>query len=410
MPSTIVLDTNALISASGSTKPLLQNIRELLDASARGEMFVVIPEIVVRESVNNWAEAVQTAVTEMQVANRALRVGNVVADDTILDVDVEQARADENARVRQDLANKRVAIPALPSDGHDPLVGRALRRQQPFDAKGKDGYRDALLWESVLELVRAGGDVILVSQDKDAFYDRSPRHRGLARALKQEAIDAGGREDSVEIVETVARGIDRVQEQLAAELAAARAERHGQLEEQREFQRQRLAASHAALVSVGQHLAVNDALDRDVHDQMVDALTDVNVTSVISREYDIDVYEARVEVVEFVLRNTATAPYLDDGGLLSVSLHATATVAVALTADPATIYQLDRDDRFDVYRVDLDGRIGSASTTMDLHVVFDAVFERAAIEGDEWRLGALVTLSEIRNDEADALPTADAIN
>jgi hypothetical protein len=37
---------------------------------------------------------------------------------------------------------------------HDAVVERALERRQPFDTAGHNGYRDALLWETVLELLR----------------------------------------------------------------------------------------------------------------------------------------------------------------------------------------------------------------------------------------------------------------
>ena len=57
-----------------------------------------------------------------------------------------------------------------PVDSHERLVDRAVSRRQPFDANG-GGYRDSLVWASVLELARKGADVVLVSADKRAFSD-----------------------------------------------------------------------------------------------------------------------------------------------------------------------------------------------------------------------------------------------
>jgi hypothetical protein len=59
-------------------------------------------------------------------------------------------------------------IPTVP---HRRLIERAVARRRPFDANG-DGYRDALVWESVLELLNLSTDpVALISNDKPAFSE-----------------------------------------------------------------------------------------------------------------------------------------------------------------------------------------------------------------------------------------------
>jgi hypothetical protein len=92
------------------------------------------------------------------------------------------------AAFREQLAGLGVSMPPLPDVSHDALVSRALARRQPFDAKGHDGYRDALLWENV-KLLAESGPVVLVSNDRKAFAER--RTEGwLSDDLAQET---GGR-------------------------------------------------------------------------------------------------------------------------------------------------------------------------------------------------------------------------
>ncbi|WP_431795245.1 PIN domain-containing protein [Microbacterium enclense] len=56
-------------------------------------------------------------------------------------------------------------ILAWPQTPHQQLVERASRRRPPFDSTG-GGYRDSLVWESILELVRRGEDVVFATADK----------------------------------------------------------------------------------------------------------------------------------------------------------------------------------------------------------------------------------------------------
>lgn len=68
-----------------------------------------------------------------------------------------------------------------PSSTHQDLVARAVQRIPPFDEKG-GGYRDSLVWANVMELAKAGHNVLLASADRAS----SNGHGGLADALLAE--------------------------------------------------------------------------------------------------------------------------------------------------------------------------------------------------------------------------------
>ena len=80
------------------------------------------------------------------------------------------------------------AILDYPEVSHEHLVNRAIARRKPFDQKGS-GYRDALIWETILERVAPATDqVLLITNDQD-FSDKDGNlHPDLIRDLEDREI------------------------------------------------------------------------------------------------------------------------------------------------------------------------------------------------------------------------------
>jgi hypothetical protein len=74
-----------------------------------------------------------------------------------------------------------------PKITHQELVARAVSRTAPFDPKG-GGYRDSLVWASVIELAKAGNDIALATEDK--IFSGSGNT--LAESLGNEAAEVRG--------------------------------------------------------------------------------------------------------------------------------------------------------------------------------------------------------------------------
>jgi len=52
----------------------------------------------------------------------------------------------------------------------DKLVGRAIKRQKPFDNEGKVGFRDAIIWESMLAVLAGqSSEAVLISNNSTDF-------------------------------------------------------------------------------------------------------------------------------------------------------------------------------------------------------------------------------------------------
>lgn len=88
-------------------------------------------------------------------------------------------------------------------------------RRKPFDSGGRDGYRDALLWETVIDLAR-DYEVILVSADARAFAGDNGE---LASVLAAEVVQRAGAEASVALVGDTRDVVIRLNRQTQATLA-----------------------------------------------------------------------------------------------------------------------------------------------------------------------------------------------
>lgn len=246
----VVLDTNEV----GVHRPLASaGHRLLIEAARAGTIRLVVPQLVIDEVVNKWRENLEDAVERRAKAERqlvALQAITPAKQAPILDSE-ELAHAVRNQLVEL-LASVDADMPDLPAVKHEELVARSLRRRQPFDSKGHNGYRDTLLWETVLELLREGHHVALVSNDIDAFQEKRTRGE-LSRELAAEAEPLGPTPNALQLFHNVRdaaealvggtdQGLEHVERLLADEEFAA--DLRGELERaatNRELSEQELA-------------------------------------------------------------------------------------------------------------------------------------------------------------------------
>ena len=120
-------------------------LRRLLDETRRGNLQLIIPEIVLREAANLWAELVVEEASSHQRSLRILRQAGVIDKEHEVSLDEEAIRGGEEKRIRDLLTDAGGLIPPIPEISQDQVVERALRREQPFDQHGRNGYRDVIL-------------------------------------------------------------------------------------------------------------------------------------------------------------------------------------------------------------------------------------------------------------------------
>ncbi|ATB34773.1 hypothetical protein CYFUS_000180 [Cystobacter fuscus] len=144
-------------------------------------------QAIIRERILGYRVAISTVTLfehashyrkdRKEAASMLRRLG--VDERAVLPVDDNDARA----IIRKNLEAEGIEILPLPAVAHEILIDRAIRGQRPFTQDGKQGYRDALIWETV-KANAISEDVTLIAQDNDfGKKDLSPELREETNAL-----------------------------------------------------------------------------------------------------------------------------------------------------------------------------------------------------------------------------------
>lgn len=217
----IVVDTNTMFE-----DVMLSGTRwtQLLSLCAKRRLRVAIPIVVLRERARHWETKASNAVEAARGRyERALRdrkafmdlgLGTLEEPAPVPDVAIERGAAQE--RLVDRLTNVGVEILPLPKVTVAELLDRDLSGKKPFHKSGK-GFRDALIWHSVMELLSSEGSdsvVYLVTDDSDDF--RHDEH--LHPDLQEDTDGLGGQLRLVRGLEELVE--DEPISSLIAELAA----------------------------------------------------------------------------------------------------------------------------------------------------------------------------------------------
>ncbi len=356
----VVVDTNVV----GVDPPLGGNaMRRLLDASRDGSIRLVIPELVRAEATNSWADQV---VEQLQYERRAqqalLRLGVKRAHARV--PSRLNLQADKRAALDIELNEARVGTAPMPRVSHDALVKRALDRQRPFDADGKDGYRDSLLWETVLELA-VDDQIVFVSRDVRAFFDGTSE-KGLHRALATELRQRCPTDDAVKLFFNLDEAIDFAVKATAAEQVLIHADRDRAAK--RELKdRLRDPEFHDMLVeSMREAAGWEDMSWDDLRPLLPHRLTDEVQIEQIEDVADIRLHEVHRLSREVVATLTARL-------LISIQAHLPAAAAGSIDEDDALVFGLSEQ-----------GGYLRASAIRAVRGVFEASFDP-----DDWSVGRI---------------------
>jgi hypothetical protein len=375
---TVIVDTNVF----GIDSPLAAaHMRRLLDEAARGNLDLVVPELVVREAINSWFEKVRGIEHGRRSAVKELRDRRALpADHEDERVDLDATRQAEDRRVRDALLAAGATIAPFPAVGQGPVVQRALDRRQPFTKDGKDGYRDTVLWETVLEIATAG-PVIFVSRDARAFYEKGQKEGGIASDLAEEVADRCGVATAVTLIfdpdEAVTVALRRTADE--AQEARQSALRHEAAQDER------VAAliAEALAEDEGFVALLSDGIDEAV--RYLDLGTDLRPYGV-----DADVYGASVDIVEEVTDLAVVSAHQDRNGDVICEISADLRADVEISLHPGNATVIENDPGVHIIDFGYGTPTATGSVEVGLRVVADVVIDPA-----NHQLKSLVTVSQI---------------
>jgi predicted nucleic acid-binding protein len=175
----VLLDANVIISdfwLEGTSS------RRLLAWAAAGKVQLHVPQVVIDEAVKHYR-------IELEKTSAALRKASRLDPDlrSVPEIDVEYKTEHYRNHLLEILRNANTKL-SMPSISHEELAKRAVYRRKPFKTGGA-GYQDALIWELVLQIARAGEEIVLVSNNSRDFG--GDREGGLDPSLEHEIVEDG---------------------------------------------------------------------------------------------------------------------------------------------------------------------------------------------------------------------------
>lgn len=204
----IVLDTSVLVNDFWLVGANFRTLRELLNVF---DAHVLLPELVVAETINKFAETLTGAL------NKARRLDHLLNRKLIARVNLEEllARYEDFVRglfypLSDDGGDASFSELPYPENPHSDIVERLLLGKRPFrgSSEKEKGYRDYLIWLSVVEVVRdnPGREIIFVSENVNDFGAGDEKRKTLHPDLLADLPE--GRE--VEFHASIASLIERL--------------------------------------------------------------------------------------------------------------------------------------------------------------------------------------------------------
>jgi len=296
----VVVDTNIF---HGDPRMRRSHFRILLGQHLRGRITLALPEIVVREVPKLFQTQVDAAATA--ITGEAAKLRDLGHDPGAITIpDSKTARADFNKQFREGLEQRKVRIAPI-AGTLDELVNQSVTERRPFRPKSA-GFRDALIWRSILELADED-EVVLISKNwKDFAQD--DKHRDVLHQHLREDLEAGGQpRDRVRLVPSLEDFI-KAHVPTAAQLAIAQQRFEDDPEWREELTENIRSALYAIDLEWPDRVTVVETESADIDDVSVE---DVALDSVAI----VDAYET------------------DDEDVMAVEVRADATLWFSFTTD-----------------------------------------------------------------------------
>jgi hypothetical protein len=189
----VIIDTTETFEHPLLTSPDWSYVQTFLN---RDVATLVVPEIVISETISQFPAKFSAALSETRRAIGRLKKLVPGAQITPPEFDLADATSQFkdafHARLKE-LRAQRAGFGEIPITR---VVQRSLERRKPFDAHGQRGLRDAIIWETVLELARTTEeDIILVTGNTNDFGPDA----GLANDLIEDLEEMNTAKDRVRV-------------------------------------------------------------------------------------------------------------------------------------------------------------------------------------------------------------------
>lgn len=175
------------------------------------------PQVVIDEATAKYVDSLRECQAQIDKGLRgARRLTDLDVQAPLPDDLVGNLRCRYGRMFREWAEESTITVLPYPSTTHDELVNRDLSGRRPFRPSGK-GYRDALIWESILTLAaKTEEEIALLTCDaRDFCGDSMELHPDLAADLRERGFACDRVKVYTDATQFVQTHISKVMDQLA---------------------------------------------------------------------------------------------------------------------------------------------------------------------------------------------------
>lgn len=169
----VVFDTSVIVGAGYTLAS--PDFRALIENASRLGHELYLPQVVFDELLNKYKETIESHIKAIETA--LAKLGRLCIDGIgdVAKLHGESFAASYQSMLMDLIRREKFKILPYPKCSHREVVERALKRHKPFDEKGHKGYRDTIVWETVLELARskAPSKIAFISKNTSDFCESS---------------------------------------------------------------------------------------------------------------------------------------------------------------------------------------------------------------------------------------------
>jgi len=200
----VILDSNTIIADFAMSSP---SFIIILSSSRKGEIELIIPEIVIDEVLNKHRQRLEKSAADIKTEiGKFNKLGNTNFTNPLSPEIVKETCEAYELRLQEIIENNKIVVLSYPETPHKFLARKAMQIKKPFQANEK-GYRDCLIWENVKSLIsNADSEIILSPQvcfvtanHKDFLDEYGKIHVDLANELDDQEF----RRDAISIYENL---------------------------------------------------------------------------------------------------------------------------------------------------------------------------------------------------------------
>ena len=178
----IYLDTNILLPFSVSLdNPLFQI---LMDISEKWDMSFYIPEVAYLEWVNKKKKEIETTLKRIKGNVENLKTRYLFNEIDLSKISAQKLFEQSKSILDENIEKNKIEIIKTHKVDLDRLISMSINKIRPFEEKREKGFRDSLIFFTILNDAKKGNKICWLISDDKVFS-----HEDVIRVAIEEGVD-----------------------------------------------------------------------------------------------------------------------------------------------------------------------------------------------------------------------------